>query len=50
MTKDDEIRTVAAQLDRLLDKLRDNVDALNAILTQAAPAACGEGDERLALP
>ena len=44
MSKDQEIAQVTAQLDGLLDKLRDNVDALNEILIRPAP---GEADERL---
>ena len=44
MTKDQEIADVAAQLDAVLDKLRDNVAALNEILIRPAP---GEADERL---
>ena len=47
MSKDDEIREVARQLDGLLDKLRDNVDALQEILARPAP---GETDERLVAP
>ena len=34
-SKDDEIRNVTAELDGLLDQLRSNVDALNAILVPA---------------
>lgn len=50
MTKDEEIRQVAAQLDTLLDKLGDNVAAITAILTRAAPPGSGEADERLVSP
>lgn len=32
MSKDEEIAAVVAELDALLDQLRDNVAALNAIL------------------
>ncbi len=45
--KDEEIGRVTAQLDALLDQLRDNVEALNEILT--APGG-GEDDERLVKP
>ena len=34
MTKEEEIGKVTAQLDAILDKLRDNVEQLNEILTQ----------------
>jgi hypothetical protein len=47
VNKDEEIRQVAARLDELLDGLRDNVGALNAILTRPVPPASGEADERL---
>ena len=46
MTKDDEIAQVATRLDEILDKLRDNVTALNEILTRPAEPG-GEADERL---
>ena len=49
MSKDEEIARVAAQLGGLLDQLRDNVDALNEILTRPAPGS-GETDERLVSP
>ena len=49
MSKDEEIRRVAAELDRLLDQLRGNVDALNDILTRPAPDG-GEANERLVVP
>jgi len=45
--KDDEITAVARQLDGLLDKLQDNVEALREILTRPAPPGAGEADERL---
>lgn len=48
--KDDEITAVTQQLDGLLDKLRDNVDALREILTRPAPPGDGENDERLVAP
>ena len=47
MTKDEEIRQVAVQLDGLLDKLRGNVEAITAILERAAPPETGEDNERL---
>jgi hypothetical protein len=47
--KDTEIARVAAQLDALLGELRDNVDALSAILTRPDPPG-GEDDERLVAP
>jgi hypothetical protein len=47
--KDAEIARVAAELDGLLDCLRANVDALNAILTRPAEPG-GEADERLVFP
>ncbi len=50
MNKDEEIGRVTAQLDALLDKLRDNVDALNAILTTEPPPPGGVDDERLVKP
>lgn len=49
MSKDEEIRQVAVQLDGLLDQLRDNVDALNTILGRP-PAGGNESDERLVAP
>ena len=48
--KDAEIAKVAAELDALLDELRDNVDALNAILTGPASPGSGGADERLVSP
>jgi chaperonin cofactor prefoldin len=48
MSKDEEIRRVAMQLDTILDQLRDNVDALNEILTR--PSGGDEADERLVAP
>ena len=51
MNKDQEIRQVAAELDGLLDTLRDNVTALNAILTRPAPPPdSGDERERLVAP
>lgn len=49
MSKDEEIARVAAQLDGLLDQLRDSVDALNGILTRPAPDG-GDAQERLVAP
>ena len=50
-SKDQEIRQVAAELDDLLDSLRDNVTALNAILTRPAPPPDGDDEqERLVAP
>lgn len=45
MSRDDEIKAVAGQIDGLLDRLQNNVDALNEILARPAPG--GEADERL---
>ena len=51
MNKYQEIRQVTAQLDDLLDSLRDNVAALNQILTRPVPPPdSGEADERLVAP
>lgn len=50
MSKDSDVAKVTAQLDELLDDLRANVDALNAILTRPVPPGGGEQDERLAAP
>ena len=44
MNKDEEIGRLTEQLDELLDRLRDNVEALNEILGRAP--GC-ESDERL---
>ena len=45
MSKDSEVAAVTRELDGLLDRLRENVDALHGILTRPAPP--GEADERL---
>ena len=47
MSKDSDVAKVAAQLDALLDGLRANVTALNAILTRPVPPESGEAEERL---
>lgn len=46
-SRDAEVRKLAAELDALLDGLRDNVAALNGILTRPVPPESGETDERL---
>jgi hypothetical protein len=48
--KDDEIRSVAAQLDARMDELTATVAALTAILTHPVPPESGEADERLVKP
>jgi hypothetical protein len=50
VSRDKDIRDVAAQLEGLLDDLRGNVAALNSILTRPDPPANGEADERLVAP
>lgn len=50
MSKNDEVAKVAAQLDGLLDQLRDNVAAMNEILSRPASPGGGEADERLVAP
>lgn len=49
-SRDEEIRTVARQLDGLLDELAASVAALNEILIRPAPPVPGSADERLAAP
>jgi hypothetical protein len=50
LTRDAEVRAVAARLDGLLDDLNSTVDALAAILTRQAPPEPGAADERLVSP
>lgn len=50
MSKNDEVAKVAAQLDGLLDQLRDNVAAMNEILSRPSAPGGGEADERLVAP
>lgn len=45
MNKDEEIAAVVAELDGLLDQLRDNVAALNVILTPPAETGTTNGEE-----
>jgi hypothetical protein len=45
--KDAEVRRVAAELDALLARLEQNVEAMNEILTRPAQPPQGPGDERL---
>lgn len=49
-SRDREVRDLAAELDALLDGLRDNVAGLNAILTRPVPPGGDETDERLVSP
>ena len=44
-SKDEEVRTVVAELDGLLAQLRTNVVALNAILEPPPPPADAPGQE-----
>jgi hypothetical protein len=44
-SKDKQIRDVCSHLESLLDQLRANVDALNAILTPPAPPTGNHGQE-----
>jgi hypothetical protein len=48
MTRDEEVRSVASQLDARMDELAATVAALAAILTRQAPPP--EADERLVAP
>jgi hypothetical protein len=50
VSKTDEIAKVTAQLDGLLDQLRDNVAAMNEILSRPPAPGGGEADERLVVP
>lgn len=45
MNRDEEVRDVVATIDGLLDALRSNVDALNAILTP--PASDGQSGQEV---
>lgn len=49
-SRDGEVRDAVAQLDGILEQLRRNVDALNAILTGPPPGGGGEANERLVGP
>jgi hypothetical protein len=49
VSRDKDVRDVAAQLEDLLDALRANVDTLNGILTRPAGGG-GEANERLVAP
>jgi hypothetical protein len=46
VSKDSDVAAVVARLDELLDKLRGNVNALNAILIPPSSGG-GEANERL---
>ena len=46
MSRDSDVKDVAAKVESLLDQLRDNVSALNEILMRPAPGGDAE-DERL---
>lgn len=48
-SRDAEIKAVVDQLDTILERLRENVDALTGILTRPAPGG-DEANERLAVP
>jgi hypothetical protein len=50
VSRDKDVRDIAAQLESLLDDLRVNVDALNGILTRPADPGGGESNERLVAP
>jgi hypothetical protein len=50
VSRDKDVRDVAAELEALLDDLRDNVAALNAILTRPAPPGTEETDEKMVTP
>lgn len=42
MSRDREVAAIAAELESLLDELRDNVTSLNAILAPDPPGAAQE--------
>lgn len=50
MSRDGDIRAVAAKIDALLDKLSANVAALNSMLPPPEPPAAPGQDERLVKP
>ena len=50
MSHDEEITTVTAEINRLLDDLTDTVAALNTILTGSPPSNTGTEDRRYEQP